>query len=217
MSPKRVRNVKQRSRTRCPDCDADAAPPAQDADRALKPYIVLNFVAFGVVLYVSSWVYPLLDSASFILIGLAVFSLPALAYYLRYSFAKPPSVVDLPIGKKLQICVGIALWSLVILLVCNCVFDRSHTETQATVISKGVAHHRFDSDSYYLIVESWRPGVSEENLNVGYSTYEAAMPDSIITVDVHNGVFGWPWYTGVEMHSFQGTRGFSDGLNTPSN
>jgi hypothetical protein len=201
----------------CPNCDGEALSPTQTAANALRPYQIVNALTFVFVVAIC-WGYPLLDRTKFFLIGTALIGAPNMAFYLRNAFADPLSAFDLSIAKKLQVCAGIALAVFLILLVCNCTLDRSLTETQATVISKQVVTgRRTNSKSYFLVVESWRPGRTSETLSVDAGTYYGATQDSVVTIDVHKGLFGWPWYAGVEMRSFNGTRGFSDGLHIPSN
>jgi hypothetical protein len=67
---------------------------------------------------------------------------------------------------------------------------------QATVTQKNITRGR-RSVTYTLTVRSWRPGKSNEDLEVNAATYQNAGVGQKITVQIHKGFFGLPWYSGV--------------------
>jgi hypothetical protein len=179
----------------------------QEVAEALRPYMLISAAAiFGFVIVIN-WAYPLLDSTNFFLVGLAVFCVPSFYLYSRYGFRKDFSASDLSGAKKVQVCTGIAVWSLLAVVLCNGALDRSFASTQATVEARQVTRGRFNSKHYSLVVESWRPGRDTEKLTVDATTYQMAIPNNVVTVDVHQGFFGWPWYSSVQLRSFRGRLG----------
>lgn len=193
---------------RCTFCGGDETPVRQILGQALIPYVLFTAAGLLGLLLVIYNLYSLLDGNIFFLLGVALFFAPIL-FNLRFTFGKSLSASDLSVAKKAQVCAGIALWCLLILVYCNGAFDRSFSEMQTTVLSRQVTQGRRGSKNYYLVVTSWRPGKDTEELRVNAAIYEGTVPNSTVTVDVHNGLLGWPWYSDVEIRSFRGT------LNTP--
>jgi len=159
----------------------------------------------GLVLVIN-WAYPLLDGTNFFLVGLALFSVPPFFFCARYGFRKDFSTSELSGAKRVQVCTGIAVWSLLAIVVCNGALDRSLAPTQTIVEARQVKQGRY-SKHYSLVVDSWRPGRDTEKLTVDAATYQEAIPNNVVTVDVHQGFFGWPWYSSVQLRSFRGRLG----------
>lgn len=191
----------------CPNCGGDIVMSRQEVAEALRPYMLVSVAALIGLSAVISWAYPLLDSTNFFSVGLALFCVPAFILYLQYGFRKDFSTSDLSAAKKVQVCTGIAVWSLLTIVVCNGALDRSSTTMQTIVEAKQVKQGRFSTKHYSLVVDSWRPGRDTENLTVDSVTYEEAVPNQVVTVDVHQGFFGWPWYSSVQIRSFRGLLG----------
>lgn len=178
----------------------------QDVSQALQPYVFFTMAGMIGLFAVIYWAYPLLDSTNFLFIGIALLFGPLLFIYPRYGFGKPLSASELPVAKKAYIWAGVAIWSLLVLVICNGGLDRSVTPTEAVVIARQITQGRH-SKTYSLIVESWRPGRDTEELRVNTAIYQAAVPNQTVTVDVHKGFFGWPWYDNVRIRSFRGLLG----------
>jgi hypothetical protein len=95
---------------------------------------------------------------------------------------------------------------LALLIACNGGFDRSAaTPVTTTIIRKQVVRGR-SGPSYTLKVRSWRPGRTTESLGVQAETYRIASQEKPIVVEMHHGVFGLPWYSGVVSGTFAPQR-----------
>jgi hypothetical protein len=175
----------------CPNCGGDMVMSRHEVAETLRPYVLISATALIGLFTVIYWAYPLLDSTNFVLVGLALFCVPSLFLHSRYGFRKHLSTADLSGAKKVQVCTGIAVWSLLTLVVCNGALDRSFTPTQAIVEARQVKQGRYSKD-YSLVVDSWRPGRDTETLTVDAATYQGAIPNQVVMVDVHQGFFGWP-------------------------
>jgi hypothetical protein len=191
----------------CPNCDGEMVMPRHEVAEALRPYTLISAAGFIGLSTVILWAYPLLDSNSFFLVGIALFCVPSFFFYPRYGFRKDFSTSDLSGAKKVLVRTGIAGWCLVAIVVCNGALDRSFTSTQAIVEARQFKQGRFSIKHYSLVVESWRPGRDTEKLTVDAATYELAIPNQVVTVDVHRGFLGWPWYSSVQVRSFRGRLG----------
>jgi len=191
----------------CPNCDGDMVMSRQEVAEALRPYVLISATALIGLATVISWAYPLLDGTNFFLVGLALFCVPSFVFYSRYGFRKDFSTSVLSGAKKVQVYTGIAVWSLLAIVVCNGALDRSFSSTQTIVEARQVKQGRFSTKHYSLVVDSWRPGRHTEKLTVDAATYQLAIPNQVVTVDVHQGFFGWPWYSSVQVRSFRGLLG----------
>jgi hypothetical protein len=187
----------------CPNCDGDMVMPRQEVVEALRPYTLISAAGFICLSAVIYWAYPLLDGTSFFLVGLALFCVPSFFFYPRYGFRRYSSTSDLSGAKKVLIRTGIAGWCLLAIVVCNGALDRSFTSTQAIVEARQFKQGRFSIKHYSLVVESWRHGRETETLRVDAATYGLAVANQVVTVDAHQGFFGWPWYSSVQVRSFR--------------
>jgi hypothetical protein len=185
----------------CPYCDNDTVLSSRGVAKPLTLHFL--FTGAGVVglIYVIDDVYKLLDADAFVLIGIVLLFGP-LFFHWRYGSRKPPRPVDLSVARRVQVCAGIAIWSLAVLVDCNGALDRSAMPTRANIVTSQVGHGR-SGETYSVTVESWRPGIATETLKVDAQTYEEALTSQTVTVDVHRGFFGWPWYSNVQVDSYR--------------
>ncbi len=92
---------------------------------------------------------------------------------------------------------GLALPLFGILLFMNGKLDKSPPEeVSATVIHK-IAPIGYREAQSRLIVSSWRPGRSLEDLNVNSRVFERAVVGKRVSVEMHKGSFGLPWYAHI--------------------
>ena len=186
----------------CPDCDDDDTYLPDRTSRRYDPHSLFMITGVLGVAAIIFGAYPMLDGMKFLLIGIGVSLVPYLVFHLRNTFTKSSLAADRPGTKKAWIYSGIVAWSFLLLIVCNGALDRSITPVQTVVVDKGFSEGRFGSKNYSLTVNSWRPGNATEELSVDAGTYDGASVDSKVTVDVHKGLFGWPWYSGVELRPY---------------
>lgn len=187
---------------RCPNCDRDSDLSVRGVPKALTIHVLFTATGFiGLVLVIDK-VYVLLDATSFFLISLALFFVPFF-FHWRYGSRNPRRPADLSVARKAQVCAGIAIWSLLVLVDCNGALDRSVMPTRANIVTSQVGDHRFGDKSYSLIVDSWRPGIATESFNVDAQTYQEALTSQTVIVDAHRGFLGWPWYSNVRTDSYR--------------
>jgi hypothetical protein len=170
--------------------DGSLAPGGQSR-KSLDPYSLLLAPGLlgGIFAYV---VYPPLDSGPLVAFGLCIFLLP---FVLKLS-----SVVrkwlseDVGRLRTVYVCASFSLLLLSLLVLVNGWKDRSpRSAVRATVVQKISSRGR-GGTSYTVIVSSWRPGRSVEELRVGVRTYNNTVVGKPVTVGVHKGAFGLPWY-----------------------
>jgi hypothetical protein len=143
----------------------------------------------GILAYV---IYPLLDAGPLVAFGLCVFILP---FVLKLSsIVRKRLSEDVGRLRTVYVCASFSLLLLSLLVFVNGWQDRSPlSAVRATVIQKTSTRGR-GGTSYYVIVTSWRPGRSVEELTVGARTYNNVAVGKPVTVGVHKGAFGLPWY-----------------------
>jgi hypothetical protein len=150
------------------------------------------FALLGVA--VAGYVYPPLDGDPVYWLALIVFLLPigmAIATAIRMRRRGQPPSPSRSVLFKLS---AMSLTALALVVFLNGRLDRSSVaEIHTTVAGKFVARGRF-SMSYHLTVVSWRRSGREEDLRVSRHIYERADSGADISVQLHRGWFGLPWY-----------------------
>ncbi len=87
---------------------------------------------------------------------------------------------------------------LALFIACNGALDKSPvTPVRTTIVSKRITRGRYGAASYTLTVSSWRPGRATEAFGVDGRTYRATSTQKLVVVEMHRGLFGLPWYSGV--------------------
>lgn len=175
----------------CPHCARAAARHAKALNQSLNvPGVLLLVGLLGLILAIRR--YPPLDRNTPYWIGLALFFVP-LALLLAANLGKR-------MGQSIRILTGVfrgaalSVAALAALVFANGALDRAAAhEVRAQVVRKRMSRGR-SSTTYRLVVESWRPGHTEETLDVSRRTYEAVRPEQPILVDVHPGRLGLSWY-----------------------
>jgi hypothetical protein len=166
-------------------------PPGGQSGKSLDPYSLLLAPGLlgGLFAYI---VYPPLDAGPLVAFGLCVFVLP---FALKVSsMVRERLSEDVGRLRTVYICASFALLLLSLLVLVNGWKDRSpRSAVRATVIQKTSTRRR-GTTSYNVIVSSWRPGRNVEELRVGARTYNNAVVGKPVTVGVHKGAFGLPWY-----------------------
>jgi hypothetical protein len=143
----------------------------------------------GIFAYI---VYPPLDSGPLVALGLCIFLLPfvlKLSSVLRKRLSEDAGRL-----RTVYVCASFALLLLSLLVLVNGWQDKAPVSpVSATVIQKTPTRH-MSTTSYNVTVSSWRPGRSVEELTVGARTYDNAVVGKPVTVGLHKGAFGLPWY-----------------------
>jgi len=136
-------------------------------------------------------VYPLLDSRIAMGLLLSGFLLPFAM--LVVSMARNREGTDAETLRAIYVCASIALVLLGLVLFANGRLDGSPpTSVQATVLEKIVLRGR--ATQYRLFVSSARPGREREDLIVSAAVYDHAAVGKAVTLELHQGFFGFSWY-----------------------
>ena len=177
--------------SKCPDCGGSPLPSAGGV-RVLY-ILLLGPGVFGSLRALS--VYPPLDARLLMGFMLCVFLLPVVLQML--SFVRKQPSEDVGRLRTVYICSSLALVLLALLLFLNGGLDRSPwNEVRTTVIRKTVVRGG-RATRYNVTVSSWRPGRSVENVNVGSQVFNRAVVGKTVTVDLHKGFFGLPWFGSI--------------------
>ena len=149
----------------------------------MTPGVFLTFLALSE--------YPPVNARLPMAMMLCIFILPVVLMML--SFVLKRLNENVKTWRILYVSSSVALLLLAILLFLNGGLDRSSPNVVTTrVIRKAVIRGR--STQYNLTVSSWRPGRSIENFNVAFSVFDRTDVGKIITLEVHEGIFGLQWH-----------------------
>lgn len=139
---------------------------------------------------VARMIYPLLDDSVALGLMIVLFLLPFLIQLILV-LRKQSNARSLGIAYTSSAC---ALITVALVLFLNGGMDKSaSTFATASVVRKSVITGRYGSQQYYLIVSSWRPGRSSEELSVGRGVFQRAAVGRNVAVEVHRGYFEYPW------------------------
>lgn len=180
--------------TSCPVCGGNPLPSAWQTRKALNKYSLLLAPGLlgGLLAYV---IYPPLDGGPLVAFGLCAFSLPFVLQL--FSIMRKRLSEDMGRLRTAYVYASLALGLLAFLTLLNGWLDKSpRSAVRTTIVQKNFTRSKA-STSYRLTVSSWRPGRSEEELSVGVRTYDNVFVGKTITVGVHKGFFGLPWYGDV--------------------
>jgi hypothetical protein len=150
------------------------------------------FLLAGLVgLIAADFAYPPLNRNWILLLGLAFFFLPVVAQIA--SRVRKRGTLDADRLKRIFSVCAVLLAGLAALTFLNGAADRSPVQRiQTTVLH--LHSYRGRSSSYRVIVPSWRPGRSEESLYVSPRIFGQLRVGDPVTVEVHRGLMGLPWY-----------------------
>lgn len=139
--------------------------------------------------------FPLLDRNAFLIAAVCVLFAPVILHVI--SSVRGRLGEGLALVKRAYVIAGGVSIFIALLIAGNGGFDRSvATPVTATVLRKQVVRGRY-GPSYTLKVRSWRPGRETESIYVNVGTYGSTSVEKPIVVEMHGGVFGLPWYSGV--------------------
>jgi hypothetical protein len=138
--------------------------------------------------------YPLFDLDRATWICLALFFAPILLYFGLGATKRLP--------EKAKLLDGVFKWaSLGLVTIAAAVFfngalDRSpSTEFSTVVIDKNATGGHRSGPVYHLTVSpSWRVGKNHDHFDVDYSTWRRLQTGEQVSIEVHRGVFGLPWF-----------------------
>ena len=174
-----------------PGGSGSVALTRKDVERILRPGTILLFVGISGVI-VTSWIYRPLDSNSIYITALALFLFPMVLYVVNV-IRKP----EIQQGQRLRtIFRRSAALSIIFAgaLIANGALDHAPAQKiQSIVIRKYVTHGR-RSTTYHADVRSWRPGRTDEDLQVSSRTFSATTEGHGVSIELHPGFVGVQWY-----------------------
>ncbi|MBC9914764.1 hypothetical protein [Chitinophaga varians] len=144
--------------------------------------------------------------------GLFVFGVPVFSLDLKILWTATLVIVIVFASwvvfasRHMKITMGNKIWGVISFLIfftpavfgsivyLNTFFDHSPRQLfETTVYDKRISRGR--STSYYLVVLPWGPVSSKVSISVGKKKYEAAHINDVVTMELHDGALGIPWYT----------------------
>jgi uncharacterized membrane protein YhaH (DUF805 family) len=135
--------------------------------------------------------YRLLDNRLVMGLMLSAYLLPVALLIANFALNRPS-------GKWLSavfICASSALVLLAFLLFINGRMDKfPRSETSAGILRKIVLRGKYGTKQYHIMVSSWRAGRSLEDLTVGEPAFNRMAVGTTVTVHLHRGFLGLPWY-----------------------
>jgi uncharacterized membrane protein YiaA len=174
-----------------PGGSGSVALTRKDVERILRPGTILLFVGlFGVI--VTSWIYRPLDSNLIYITALVLFLFPMVLYVVTVIRKRETQQVE----RLRTIFRRSAALSIIFagVLIANGALDQAPPrKIQSIVIRKYVTHGR-RSTTYHVDVRSWRPGRTDEDLQVGSRTFSATAEGHGVSIELHAGFVGVQWY-----------------------
>lgn len=176
-----------------PQTDREDTPvlTGKEVERALRLSTIFLFVGlFGLIF--ACRVYQPLDLSPAYTAGLILFGAP-LSFYLI-------SVIRKQVVEQVTTVRLLFSWSAILLVVAavfyiaNGALDNAPQQPITTTVMRSYISRSRRSTSYHLVVQSWRPGRTEENLTVGSSTYRRCGSGRQVRVELHPGFIGITWY-----------------------
>jgi hypothetical protein len=177
---------------RCGVCRQDTpAAAAKAVNNGLKKYsYVLLAGLFGT--FAGAHYYPLLDSERLMAWTVCVFFLPMIAHVIVS--VRKRLALDASWLRTLYLWSGGALLLLASCTIANGALDKLPVQQVRTAVIRKTISMGRRSTTRTLRVPSWRPGRDEERLEVSRATYQGLSVGEPISVEVHPGFFGMPWY-----------------------
>ena len=175
----------------CPGCGGKPLPTARQINKKLKNYPIPALAGlFGVLAAVH--LYPPLDRNPVFEITLCIFFFPMIFHVV--SAVRKRLALDANRLKSAYLYGGAAVVLLALVIAGNGALDSSPVRlVRSSIIGKSITSGRH-STTHHFFVASWRPGRSAEDLAVAVPLYVRGSIGQAITVEVHSGLFGLPWY-----------------------
>ena len=175
---------------RCSQCARKARVRARTRNRRFtKPLVLLLAGTFALLFTMRH--YPLLDRNPYYVIGLVFFFLPIFLMIVSNMLKR----IEKDAGTLATLLFWCAAANVTLFagLLLNGLLDRGPAvPVHARVLRKRIIRGR--STTYRMVVESWRPGRTEEVLELSRAQFQGIAPDSSVVIDLHRGWIGVPWY-----------------------
>ena len=180
----------------CPTCGSKPLPSARQINKALNHYPV-PLLAGLIGVLVANHFYPTLDRNALFVIALCLFFFPAIFHVVSAVRKRLP--MDVNRLKSAYLYFGTAMVILALVVACNGALDMSPAKVvKSSIVRKNITSGRH-STTHHFHVASWRPGRSTEDLAVDVPLYFQASIGQAIAIEMHNGLFGLPWYGQISL------------------
>jgi hypothetical protein len=174
---------------------SDSAEPASTS--TLDVTQLLYFLLLIPALFIAQMplgIYPPLDTRLPMGLIICAFLLSAIPRLISIVQRRQGSNVG---WRSISICSGLILPLIGILLFLNGRLDTSpRSEVRTTVVRK-IAPIGYRQAQYTVVVSSWRPGRSEEVLNVNSRVFHRSAVGRTVTIELRQGHFALPWVANV--------------------
>jgi hypothetical protein len=184
---------------RCPNCGARPMSSTRQSPKYLRPYLLLQFAGF-VVCFCAAWACGFLD-CNYLMTGAWVLLLIGQIAYRVWPSRGGSSSESRPANTFCK------LWALVALafasfLLADRYLDKSPAQlVRVTVVRKSERRSARGGTAYILeVAPSWRSGRDAESLYVDGITFGGIRLGEDVTISVHKGLVGVPWYEEPGSH-----------------
>lgn len=166
--------------------------PLLSAGKRTPVLYILLMVPGVFVSLLALTVYPPVNTRLAMGIMLCIFVLPVLLLMLGFVRKQPSG--DIGVWKRIYLVSSLALVLFGVLLFLNGNLDKSNPRVvKATVVQKTILRGRRGTQ-YSITVSSWQPGRIVEYFNISSDVYNKAVVGKMVTVELHNGLFAFPWH-----------------------
>lgn len=180
----------------CPRCGGKSKPSAAEIDEAVGKYLYLGFTGLaGTAL--STYLYPTVERNLLSVIAGCLFFLPLALHALRGS--RKGQASDMNRLKAAYLYCGAGVVLIALMLIMNGALDWAPPRIESSsILEMRITSGKYSS-THHLVLISWRPGRAKEDLAVGTALYAHASVGQRVSVEVHKGLFGLPWYGKVTL------------------
>jgi hypothetical protein len=161
----------------------------QEARKVAGKALGMSFVGLVGIL-IGAHLYPPLDMAPVIVLGIVLFFAPYFTFMKRFS----PNVA---LKRRVWYSAGAGLLIVTALLFLNGALDKKPPEQVRTRVLRKYFNQGRGGPNYSLTVSSWRSGHGEESLDVNRATFSMIQTGELVVVAVHRGALGLSWYSEV--------------------
>ncbi len=181
-----------------PDLDADdlvkthaerQTVSRQEARKVVGKALGMSVVGLVGIL-IAAHLYPPLDMAPVMVLGLVLFFAPYFTFIKLFSS-------NVALRKRVWSSAGAGLLILTTLLFLNGALDKKPPEQVRTRVLRKYFNQGRGGPNYSLTVSSWRSGHGEETLDVNRTTFLMMQTGELVFVAVHRGALGFSWYRDV--------------------
>jgi len=184
------------SERECPHCAGSVGLSEEESNKASGKYPLVAFAGLA-GMAASFYLYPTVERHLLPVTGLCLFFLPLILQVFSSTRRWLTSEMNRLRKVYLYCSAGVVLVALV--MVMNGALDWvPPTVVRSSVVAMRITNGRYWS-THRLVLVSWQPGRATEDLAVESAVYAGASVGRRVSVEVHKGFFGLPWYGKVAV------------------